>query len=133
MSSPVPEAFRDLLSRETKAFAALALVTGKGEPQVTPMWFDFDGEDIIFNTARGRLKDRVMKKLPAVALAIQDPANPYRYLQIRGRVISETEEGAYESICSLREKYRGDRNYPRNPGEVRVIYKVHPESATTMG
>ena len=58
-------------------------------------------------------------------------AGPYRYLQIRGRVVDETEEGAYDVICDLRLKYRGDRNYPKNPGEVRVTYKVLPEQVTS--
>ena len=133
MSAVIPESHRDLLSREKKAFAHLALVMSDGAPQVTPMWFDYDGEHVLFNTVRGRVKDRIMRKRPKIALAIQDPANPYRYLQIRGTVVSESEAGGYEHICSLREKYWGDRNYPRRPGEVRVIYKVQPERASTMG
>lgn len=48
-------------------------------------------------------------------------------MQIRGRVVVETEEGAYDTICDLRLKYRGDRDYPKNPGEVRVTYKVLPD------
>ena len=70
----IPASHADLLSREKRAFAALALVTRKGEPHVTPMWFDFDGEHVIFNTARGRLKDRVLHRRPVVALAIADRA-----------------------------------------------------------
>jgi len=129
----VPEKHADLLSRETKAFAALGLVLKDGTPQVTPMWFDYDGEHFIFNTARGRVKDRIMKRKPQVAFAVQDPANPYRYVQVRGRVVSESEEGAYDQICDLAMKYQGKRNYPKNPGEQRVTYKVRPERYTTMG
>jgi PPOX class probable F420-dependent enzyme len=133
VSTVIPDSHRDLLSREKKAFAHLALVTSDGRPQVTPMWFDYDGEHVLFNTARGRVKDRLMRKRPRIALAIQDPANPYRYLQIGGTVISESEEGGYDHICDLREKYWGDRNYPRREGEVRVVYKVRPDRANTMG
>lgn len=133
MTAVIPESHKDLFSREKKAFAFLSMVTGKGEPQVTPMWFDYDGEHVVFNTARGRLKDRLMKRRPTVAFAIQDPADPYRYIQVRGRVVSESEENAYDHICDLREKYWGDRNYPKRPGEQRVIYKVKPERANTMG
>jgi PPOX class probable F420-dependent enzyme len=133
MSAEIPASHADLLKREKKAFSHLALVTSKGEPHVTPMWFDYDGENIIFNTARGRVKDRILRKRPAVALAVSDPANPYRYIQIRGPVVSESEEGAYEQICNLRLKYHGDRNYPKTPGEVRVTYKIRPESVSTMG
>ena len=110
MSAAIPASHAQLLQRDTKAFAALALVTSKGEPHVTPMWFDFDGEHVIFNTARGRVKDRILHKRPVVALAVADPANPYRYIQIRGTVVSENEEGGYDQICDLRLKYHGDRN-----------------------
>ena len=133
MSTQIPASHADLLRPEKKAFASLALITSKGEPHVTPMWFDYDGECIIFNTARGRVKDRILHKRPAVALAISDPANPYRYIQIRGTVVDEIEEGGYDQICQLNLKYHGDRNYPKRPGEVRVTYKVRPEHTTTMG
>ncbi len=123
----IPERMIDLLSPEKKAFASLALTLADGSPQVTPVWFGWDGTHIILNTARGRVKDRVMQRGGKVALAIVDPDDPYRYLQIRGRVVDETEEGAYDVICDLRLKYRGDRNYPKNPGEVRVTYRVLPE------
>ncbi len=124
----IPDDFLDLLSREKKAFAALALTLSDGSPQVTPIWFDWDGVHILINTARGRVKDRVMRRGGRVALLIVDPDDPYRYMEIRGPVVEETEEGAYEQICDLRLKYRGDRNFPRRPGEVRVTYKILPES-----
>ena len=124
----IPTRLLDLLSAEKKAFASLALTLADGSPQVTPIWFGWDGTHIILNTARGRVKDRVMKRGGKVALLIVDPADPYRYVQLRGRVVEETEDGAYDTICDLRLKYRGDRNYPKNPGEVRVTYKVLPET-----
>lgn len=133
MAAQIPDRHADLLKRETKALAHLGLVTSQGEPQVTPIWFDWDGTHIILNTARGRLKDRVMQKRPVVAVEITDPANPYRYIQMRGRVVDETEEGGYEQICDLNEKYHGHRNYPKRDGEVRVTYKVLPERVQTMG
>ena len=126
----IPDRLLDLLSDEKKAFASLALTLADGSPQVTPIWFGWDGTHIILNTARGRVKDRVMKRGGQVALLIVDPADPYRYVQIRGRVAVETEECAYDTICDLRLKYRGDRDYPKNPGEVRVTYKVLPEKVT---
>ncbi len=133
MSTAIPTSHADLLRPDTQAFAALALVTRSGEPHVTPMWFDYDGEHLIFNTARGRVKDRILGQRPVVACAIVDPANPYRYLQIRGRVVAESEEGGYDQICALNQKYHGHRTYPKRPGEVRVTYKVRPEHVTTMG
>jgi PPOX class probable F420-dependent enzyme len=133
MPAAIPSSHADLLEREKKAFSTLALITSKGEPHVTPMWFDFDGQHVIFNTARRRVKDRILHKHPTVALVVTDPTNPYRYIQIRGPVVAETEEGGYDQICDLNLKYHGDRNYPKRPGEVRVTYKVRPEHVTTMG
>ena len=133
MASVIPESHANLLRAETKAFASLALVTSRGEPQVTPMWFDYDGTHIIFNTARGRVKDRILARHPAVALVVVDPANPYRYMQIRGKVVEEDESGGFAQICELSQKYHGHRNYPKREGEVRVTYRVVPENVSTMG
>jgi PPOX class probable F420-dependent enzyme len=129
----IPEKMTDLLKREKKAFAYLALVKSDGTPQVTPIWFDFDGTYFIFNTARGRVKDKILSRHPMVAFAISDPANPYRYIQISGKVVDETETGAAQIIADLNEKYNGRREYPLRPGEVRVTYKVLPERVQTMG
>ncbi len=133
MASLIPENFADLLSPEKRAFAHLALVLKDGTPQVTPIWFDWDGTDVIFNTARGRLKDRVLKRHPVVALEILDPDNPYRYIQVRGPVVGETEERAYEQISALNRKYHGNPNYPKRPGEVRVTYRVRPTKVQARG
>jgi PPOX class probable F420-dependent enzyme len=126
MSAAIPERFADLVSREARAFANLALSLSDGTPQVSPVWFDYDGTHFIFNTARGRVKDKVMHRHPMVAFSIMDPADPYRYFLVRGRVVAETEEGGYEGICALNQKYHGNPNYPKR-AETRVIYKVLPE------
>ncbi len=131
--SHAPEKFADLLTREKKAFAFLALAKQDGTPQVTPIWFDYDGKHFIINTARGRVKDKILRKHPTVAMLITDPGNPYRYLQVRGKVIDQTEVGGYDMICSLNEKYHGNRNYPKHEGEVRVTYKILPERFASMG
>lgn len=126
-SGLIPERLHDLLTREKKAFANLALVLRDGRPHVSPIWFDYDGTHIIINTARGRVKDRVLKRRPWVTLSIMDPGNPYRWMMIRGPVVDETEVGGYDEICDLAEKYRGKREYPKTPGEVRVTYKIFPK------
>ena len=113
-------------ARETRAFAYLALVLSDGTPQVSPIWFDWDGTHIIFNTARGRVKDKVLKKHPTVSMTIT-AGDPYSYLLIKGQVVEETEAEGYEMICSLNEKYHGNPNFPKRPGQVRVTYKVLPE------
>lgn len=130
----IPAQFLDLLRFETKAFAHLATVMPDGSPQVTPVWFDYDGTHIIINSARGRVKDRNLRRNPNVALAISDPNNPYRYLQIRGRVVEITEEGADAMIDRLCFKYTGQPVYPwRRPGEQRVTYKILPLRAQGNG
>ncbi len=126
------EQFMDLLQQK-KAFANLATVMPDGTPQVTPVWFDWDGTHIRVNSARGRVKDRNMRAKRAVALAILDPDNGYRYLSIRGRVVDVTEQGADQHIDVLAKKYLGKDRYPyRQPGEVRVIYKIAPEQVGGM-
>ena len=122
----IPPEFLDLVTTK-KAFANLATVMPNGSPQVTPVWFDFDGKYIRVNSARGRVKDKNMRRDPRVALSILDPDNPYRYLSIRGRVIKITETGAVEHINALARKYRGMDIYrsPR-PDEVRVMYVIEP-------
>ena len=129
----IPDKFADLMSRDKRAFAFLALVKRDGTPQVTPIWFDYDVTHIIINTARRRVKDKILSRHPQVALAIQDPANPYRYIQLRGKIVDETEVGGYAMICHLNEKYHGKYEYPQRPGEVRVTYKILPEQFNTMG
>lgn len=128
----IPEKYRDLFQK--KAFAHLATVGADGSPQVTPVWCDFDGTHIRFNTARGRVKDKNLRRNPKVALAIQDPENPYRYMQVRGRVAEITEQGADAHIDSLAKKYIDQDRYPwRRPGEVRVTYRILPEKVQTLG
>lgn len=132
MAATIPDNFKDLLQK--KAFASLATVMPDGSPQVTPVWFDWDGSHLRVNSAKGRVKDRNMRRTPKVALAILDPDNPYRHLAIRGRVVEVTEQGADAHIDALAKKYLGQDRYPhRRPGEVRVIYKVQPERVAAMG
>lgn len=132
MSATIPQEFRDLLTK--KAFAHLATIMPDGSPQVTPVWIDFDGGHVRINSAKGRIKDKNMRRNGRVALAIQDPDNPYRYLAVRGRVEEITEAGADTHIDSLAKKYLGQDRYPyRQPAEVRVIYRIRPERVSTMG
>ncbi|MEK6665366.1 MAG: PPOX class F420-dependent oxidoreductase [candidate division NC10 bacterium] len=128
----IPDTYKDLFQK--KAFAHLATVGADGNPQVTPVWVDFDGTHIRFNTARGRVKDKNLHRNPKVALSIQDPDNPYRYMQVRGRVAEITEQGADAHLDALAKKYINQDKYPwRRPDEVRVTYKILPEKVHTLG
>lgn len=132
MAAIIPEKYSDLFDK--RAFASLATLMPDGSPQVTPVWVDRDGEFLRVNSAKGRVKDRNMRRDPRVSLAIADPENPYRYLQIRGHVVEITEKGADDHIDKLSMKYMGKEKYPfRSVTEVRVIYRIRPEGVQTMG
>jgi PPOX class probable F420-dependent enzyme len=132
MAEVIPEKYRDLFDK--KAFASLGTVMPDGRPQVTPVWIDLIDGLLVINSAKGRQKDKNLRRDPRVSLAVIDPDNPYRYLEIRGRVVEITEKGAAEHIHKMAKKYLGVDKYPyAQPGEVRVLYKVQPEHTTMMG
>jgi PPOX class probable F420-dependent enzyme len=132
MSQVIPDKYRDLFNK--KAFASLATLMPNGQPQVTPVWVDLEGDRLVINSAKGRQKDRNLRRDPRVSLAIVDPDNPYRYLEIRGRVSEITEQGGAPHLDKMAKKYLGVDKYPwSKPGDVRVIYKIQPEHATMMG
>jgi PPOX class probable F420-dependent enzyme len=132
MAATIPEAFKNLFVKV--AFAHLATLMPDGSPQVTPVWVDYDGSHVRVNSAKGRLKDKNMRRDKRVALSIQDPENAYRYIAVRGEVVEITEQGADAQIDALAKKYLGKERYPfRAAGEVRVIYKIRPEKVSTSG
>lgn len=127
---PIPESCHDLLERPL--IMSIATVLADGTPQVTPVWFNYEDGHILFNSARGRLKDRAIRRKPYVALNIIDPQNPMHFLAIRGPVVEITEEGAVEHINALAKRYMGRDTYPVREGEVRVIYRVKPQHVLTF-
>jgi PPOX class probable F420-dependent enzyme len=132
MADATLEKYSDLFHK--KAFANLSTLMKDGSPQVTPVWFDYDGSHIRVNSALGRVKDKNIRRDPRVSMSIQDPDNPYRYLEIRGKVVDITQQGADDHIDSLAQKYLGQAKYPyRQPGEVRVLYKIEPQKLSSMG
>lgn len=99
-----------------------------GSPQVTPVWVDCDDTHVLINTAEGRQKPRNLARDPRIALSIAAQDNQQMYMEIRGRVVEITREGAFEHISKLGRKYIGpDFVYPRREGEVRVIVRIEPE------
>ena len=131
-ATAIPSSHADLFQK--KSFASLATLMPDGKPQVTPVWVEFDGHHVIINTAEGRQKDKNLQRDKRVALSLMDPDNPYRYLEVRGKVVERTHNGADANIDALAKKYLGKDKYPfRQPNEVRVIYKIEPQHATTMG
>ena len=129
----IPAGFLDLLT-EKKAFANIATLQPDGSPQVTPVWFDYTNGIVRVNTAKGRVKARNMSVGSKVALAIMDPDNAYRYIQIRGTVTKEVTDGAVAHIDSLAKKYLEKDVYPwHSDKETRVIYEITPSAANVMG
>ena len=132
MPSSFPENYRDLFQK--KAFGAFTTLMPDGSPQTTPVWVDWQDDEIWVNSAVGRQKDRNVRRDPRVAVAVIDPENPYRYVEVRGRVTEITQDNADAHIDKMAQKYLGQDKYPyRQPTEVRVIYKIQSEHTTTMG
>jgi PPOX class probable F420-dependent enzyme len=131
MAVAIPEDVQAML--RDKNFWHLATIGPSGAPQTTPVWADTDGTHVIVNTAKGRAKDRNMRAEPRVALSAFDPANPYGFVEIQGKVVEIVDgQPAEDGIDDLAEKYLGQRPYPyRGPGEQRVIFKVEPTAINT--
>lgn len=132
MGSALNERQEQLL--RDKNFAHIATVGEDGAPQVTPVWIDWDGKHVIFNTEKSRAKTKHLERDPRISLSIQDAQNPYRYIEIQGRVVELTEQGAAEHIDKMAMKYMGKEKYPfHKPGDVRVIVKIEPQKVMGMG
>lgn len=129
----IPSEFQDLFERET--FAQLGTLMPDGTPQITPVWVDRDGDDVLVNTARGRQKERNLASDPRVGLCVLDPDDPYRYISIRGRVADLSEDGAAEHIDKLAQRYMGVEEYPHHGEErgPRVIIRIRPQRIVTSG
>ena len=127
MAERIPEDALDLF--EKPALAHLATVMPDGSPHVTPVWVDYDGTHILITTVRGRRKEHNMRQRPQVGLTIVDPANPWHWLSIRGRVVAATEDGANDHLKKLSKKYIGtaDTAAFARPGQVWVLYKIKPD------
>lgn len=130
----IPDSHVDLLGDNVRAYAYLATTMDDGSPQLTPVWFNTDQDHILINTQYGRVKDRNMRLRPQISLVIQDPGDPLRYVQIRGRVVGITEEDAKQHINILAGKYTGKAEFKLpNPDVVRVIFSILPDHVQVSG
>ncbi len=127
----VPESHVDLL--ESTALAHIATIGPDGEPQNNPVWFGWDGEHVKFSQTTSRQKYRNLQRDPHIALSIVDPANPYRYLEIRGTVARIDNDPDNAFIDAMAKKYLDLDEYPyHQPGDERVVLFVRPEHTTGM-
>lgn len=128
----IPEAYRDLL--DSTALAHVSTIGPNGEPQVSPVWFGWDGEHISFSLTTARQKYRNLTKDARIGLSIVDPQNAYRYLEVRGTIARIDEDPNIDFISSMAKKYLGQERYPwHREGDVRVVMVVKPDHTTQMG
>jgi hypothetical protein len=121
----IPTEFKDLLDK--KGFAHVATIGPSGEPQSSPVWYDFDGYRLLFSQTKDRQKYKNLQKNPQIAISIHDPDDPYRYLEVRGEAEEIVDDPDFAFINSMAKKYLGKDKYPYlKPGEERVIVKVIP-------
>jgi PPOX class probable F420-dependent enzyme len=111
--------------------ATVATIRRDGSAQLTPVWIDWDGQNVVFNTAEGRAKPRNIRRNPAVSVQVVDRNDEYRWVSVTGSAEIE-EEGADEHINELSRRYRG-RDYDLTPGQQRLIVRVKPERVTVRG
>ena len=128
----IPERYADILDK--KALAHWATIGPNGEPQNNPVWFDFDGEQILVSQTKSRQKLRNVKRDPRVALSLVDPDNPYRYLEVRGEVVDVTDDEGNAFINKMAKKYLGHPEYQwHQPGDERVVVRIQPKHTSAMG
>jgi PPOX class probable F420-dependent enzyme len=137
MQTTIPENFHDLVNGPR--VAALTTLMPDGQPQTTVVWCSFDGKHILVNTMRGFRKEKNMRAEPRVTLLTFDPCHPLRALEVRGRIVEMTEEGAMEHLDNLSEMYVGRSPYFGEcvPVELRnietpILCKILPVHVVTL-
>lgn len=123
----IPEQYLDLFEKGVPAH--LATIQPDGLPHVTPVFVEYDGEHVVFNTLRGRVKERNIRSNPNVGIEITDPEDPFRYLSISGTVVEVTEDGAVEHVHKIARKFMGVEEYPYLDQEsgARVIVRIRSD------
>ncbi len=130
MPLQIPDSHKDLV--DGPIYVILTTLMPDGQPQSSVVWWDREGDYVRVNTARGRQKDKNMRRDPKVTIAAVDPKDPFRWLEVRGTVEEITEEGGVEHIEALSQKYRGREYYSgpageeRRKQETRVKVKIRP-------
>jgi PPOX class probable F420-dependent enzyme len=111
-----------------KNFGSVATLREDGTAHVTPVWVDYDGENVVFNTATGRAKWEHMLRDPRVTIQVYSMEDPYEYVTVTGTAEIEESEEADRHIDKLSEKYTGNPKFQSHrPGERRVIVRIRPE------
>src|SRR5687768_15475540 len=115
-------------------FAYVATVGVRGQPQVTPVFIEVDGAHVLFNVEERRAKVKHMQNDPRVTICVSDAQNPYHYIELWGRVVEITRDGAAEQMDRLEKKYLGGVRCPyHRPDDVRMVVRVVPERVFEVG
>ena len=132
MAATLSTKAHELIARPV--LASLATLNPDGSPQITPLWIDSDGDNLVFNTAKGRVKARNLEQDARVAVSVIDPDDPYNVVAVRGTVVDISTDGADAHIDALAKKYLGVESYPmRREGEVRIRVTVRPDRIAMQG
>ncbi|MGB8198064.1 MAG: PPOX class F420-dependent oxidoreductase [Acidimicrobiales bacterium] len=131
----MPESFtpaaRAIIAK--KVLAHVASLDPDGGPNVSPVWVELDGDDLVINTALGRAKARNFASDERVAVSMIDPDNDRTDITLRGTVVGFTTIGADEVVDRLAKKYLGVETYPfRREGEVRVTVRIRPDRISSQ-
>lgn len=129
----IEDRYLDLLDRETRAIGVVATIGPNGAPQANPVWFDWDGEYLIFSQLTQRQKYKNLRRDPNVSVCIVDPSNPYRYVEIRGEVEEVVLDSDFSLIDEIARKYTGGEFTGKQPGDERYLLKIRPVKSSGMG
>ncbi|WP_278101438.1 PPOX class F420-dependent oxidoreductase [Microbacterium proteolyticum] len=121
----IPDALRDLL--ENPNYGALGTVRPDGTVQVNPMWFEFDGEHVLFTHTTTRQKYRNLQANPSMSFMVFDPDQPYRYIEVRGRLVDEVADPEGAFYVRLGQRYGNAGQQPPPDRANRVILKMSVE------
>jgi PPOX class probable F420-dependent enzyme len=130
----IPDSHVDLLAWETRSFAHVATIGPDGEPQSSPVWFEWDGTHIKFSLTTNRQKYRNLQRDKRASFSVIDPANSYRYIEIRGELDEIEPDPDIDFISRMAKKYIDKDRYPwHKEGDERVVMKVKPIKISGMG
>jgi PPOX class probable F420-dependent enzyme len=128
----IPAEYLDLFDKKT--FWHIATLGPDGHIQSSPVWGGLRDGHFVFSLTKGRQKYRNLITNPTIAVSGIDPDNAYRYLELRGAVVSVDDDSSNEFIDSMAKKYMGVDTYPfHQPGDHRVVMVVEPTHTTHMG
>jgi PPOX class probable F420-dependent enzyme len=130
----------DVLSEKARALiarpvlASLATLNPDGSPQITPLWVDLDGDDVVFNTSQSRKKARNLERDGRVAVTVIDPDDAYNVVAFRGHVTEITTDGADAHVDAMAKKYLGVDSFPgRREGDARIRIIVRVDHIAMQG